>query len=338
MPKTKNESIQIAHKDQDNNVLLALAGANLDETQLSICLAVIGKASEWVDSSTFCKLTNHSQQIIDKTLENLTTRKFLLTNKTNEHQLEYKLNQNFSEWMTKIQINNNINLADQTKLSLFPNQSFAQIDVTQINNSPTARYDMFVSEFNKIFKRHFRRTATMVAKLQTRLKSYTFDEIMTALNNLGNWEWAKGDNNRGWQATPDFLIRNDAQIDRFLNMKQEKKIHGFVAPDKRLAVEITLMASLVTGAWDNSVKAIYGQELLPWLEKENKFIDFKNGYKLLIKFIQNQSPRIKVTELSWTIIIQTYYRYIETCKKIKIKPRKEIIERGKRVIDEHSTN
>ena len=201
--------------------------------------------------------------------------------------------------------------------------------------TPKKHYDKFVGRFNEIFSRNFRTTTNMTSKFQTRMKTYTFEEIMTALERLGEWRWAHGENPSGWKATPDYLIRNDDQINKFLNMEEERTPGEFKKPNKQLAVEITLMAGLVTGVWDNSIKAIYGTELLPWMQKEGKTPEFDNTVDLLVRSIQSKQPALKVSELSWDIVISTYERYLKTCDELDIGPREEILTRGEKVLNEH---
>ena len=52
---------------------------------------------------------------------------------------------------------------------------------------------------------------------------FTLEEILKALDNLSKSEFHQGDNDRGWKADPDFLIRNDEQIDKWLNTDLIKK-------------------------------------------------------------------------------------------------------------------
>lgn len=77
----------------------------------------------------------------------------------------------------------------------------------------------FLEEFNILFNTKFRETPTRVEKYTLRRKSYSDGDILTALRNMASNTFYKGENERGWRADPDFLLRNDEQIDRFLNMK-----------------------------------------------------------------------------------------------------------------------
>lgn len=81
----------------------------------------------------------------------------------------------------------------------------------------------YVSEFNKLFDRDFRTTSGRKSKLEARLRVFRFEQIMEALENLSCSKFHQGENDRGWRADPDFLIRNDEQIDKWLNRKPKNK-------------------------------------------------------------------------------------------------------------------
>lgn len=86
--------------------------------------------------------------------------------------------------------------------------------------------NIYMSEFNKLFERQFRVTAGRTRKLKTRLETYSMDQILKSLENLSKSPFHRGVNDRGWQADPDFLIRNDEQIDKWLNkdMNEAKQL------------------------------------------------------------------------------------------------------------------
>jgi len=81
----------------------------------------------------------------------------------------------------------------------------------------------YINYFNEKFKTSYQVTSERVKKLTIRLKMFTLEEILKALDNLSKSEFHQGDNDRGWKADPDFLIRNDEQIDKWLNTDLIKK-------------------------------------------------------------------------------------------------------------------
>lgn len=90
----------------------------------------------------------------------------------------------------------------------------------------------FIEKFNQLFTSEYEYTEGRKTKLQARLKKYTFEQILSALDNLDKNPWNHGKNDRGWVADPDFLLRNDEQIDRYLNYKPKKEFANAGSKDK----------------------------------------------------------------------------------------------------------
>jgi hypothetical protein len=81
-----------------------------------------------------------------------------------------------------------------------------------------------IEHFNSLFGTKYRCTPERSKKIKIRLNSYTVDEIKTSIDNLKQSSFHNGNNDRGWKAGIDFIIRNDEQIDKFLNLEQQKII------------------------------------------------------------------------------------------------------------------
>jgi hypothetical protein len=64
--------------------------------------------------------------------------------------------------------------------------------------------------------------------MRKRLECFSFSDIIKALNNLARSEWHQGNNDRGWVADPDFLIRSDEQIDNWLNKTPPKSKFSYI--------------------------------------------------------------------------------------------------------------
>lgn len=88
----------------------------------------------------------------------------------------------------------------------------------------TALTDDFIAKFNTAFKSDFRVTKARADKLKLRLKTYKYEEIVKAMENLSRSKWHQGDNERGWKADPDFFLRTDEQIDKWLQKNPLKKM------------------------------------------------------------------------------------------------------------------
>ena len=98
------------------------------------------------------------------------------------------------------------------------NHSFNNNQITIKSSSKEA--EEIIDYFNNKFSRQYRLTPDRNKKIKLRLKSYSLDEIKKAIDNLKQSKFHNGENDRGWIATIDFIIRNDEKIDEFLNSKQ----------------------------------------------------------------------------------------------------------------------
>jgi hypothetical protein len=82
--------------------------------------------------------------------------------------------------------------------------------------------NQIIEFYNYIFQTKYRATPDRSKKIKLRLKTYTLDEIKTSIKNMKASKFHNGDNDRGWKATIDFIIRNDEKIDEFLNISEVK--------------------------------------------------------------------------------------------------------------------
>lgn len=58
--------------------------------------------------------------------------------------------------------------------------------------------------------------------IEQRLKTYTEEQILTAIKNYASNSFYTGNNDRGWKADIDFIIRSDEQIEKGLNLKSKQ--------------------------------------------------------------------------------------------------------------------
>lgn len=91
------------------------------------------------------------------------------------------------------------------------------------NTITSNEVSQIIEYFNSLFNTKFRVTPERSKKIKLRLKTYSLDEIKLAINNLSKSKFHNGDNDRGWRATIDFIIKNDEKIDEFLNSSPEKQ-------------------------------------------------------------------------------------------------------------------
>ena len=116
-----------------------------------------------------------------------------------------------------------------TNKQLTTNNNINNTNNKIINNTPLQEY---LNLFNELFGREFQSTTGRERKLKLRLQKFTLEQILEATRNLSKSKWHKGENDNGWRADPDFLIRSDEQIDKWLNTKSKKPFVPVVEPAK----------------------------------------------------------------------------------------------------------
>lgn len=86
-------------------------------------------------------------------------------------------------------------------------------------------------------------------KIKARLRRFSLDDLKRACDNLHASAWARGENERGWVADIDYLIRNDEVVDRWLRRPEahpparaaptpQRKLRIFRPPDPDGAQEV----------------------------------------------------------------------------------------------------
>lgn len=85
------------------------------------------------------------------------------------------------------------------------------------NKDKLDSFTEFIETFNLLFGTSYKLTTGRREKFKQRLKQFTLEEIIIATKNLSSSQFHTGKNDRGWKADPDFLLRSDEQIDKWLN-------------------------------------------------------------------------------------------------------------------------
>lgn len=94
--------------------------------------------------------------------------------------------------------------------------------------NPNGFMSVFLNSFNEKFDTNFKDTEGRRKKLKLRLRTYSEEQILIAVENLSKSDFHVGNNDRGWRADPDFLIKSDEQIDKWLNYKKTEERPRFV--------------------------------------------------------------------------------------------------------------
>ena len=114
----------------------------------------------------------------------------------------------------------NKNLKDPEIINLKPINPKPKIH--QTNSLPQAIMDFYNQEFEGLWKGPLRLTKEREQKIKARLKSFTIEEMKTAISNLRQSTFHCGNNDKERvYGTPEYLFRNDSQVDKWLNEKPQ---------------------------------------------------------------------------------------------------------------------
>ncbi len=79
--------------------------------------------------------------------------------------------------------------------------------------------DYYNELFGDLWARPLKLTDERRRKIQARLRTYSVEELKTAIRNIRASPFHCGENDKGQvYATPEFIFRNDSQVDKWLNM------------------------------------------------------------------------------------------------------------------------
>ena len=104
-----------------------------------------------------------------------------------------------------------------------PQVRLGKVRLVNIDIGAKAPIHLFLEVFNKFFNTKFRDTDKRITLLNKRLKTYSLEEILLAVKKISADKFYQGNNDRGWRADPDYILRSDEQIDKFLNKKEPDK-------------------------------------------------------------------------------------------------------------------
>ncbi|MFM1793915.1 MAG: hypothetical protein RL642_300, partial [Bacteroidota bacterium] len=88
-----------------------------------------------------------------------------------------------------------------------------------------AAAERLISVFNQATGKNYSPTDKRCKLIADRLKSFPSEQLVKAAENIALSPFHMGKNDRGWSADPDWLFRNDENVDKLLNLevKEVKK-------------------------------------------------------------------------------------------------------------------
>lgn len=90
------------------------------------------------------------------------------------------------------------------------------------NKEINKELSLYLEKFNTLFDKKYQPTKGRQDRLAARLKTYTLEQVLQATINLSKSAFHRGKNDHNWVAGPDFIIRNDEQIDKWLNTTPQR--------------------------------------------------------------------------------------------------------------------
>ena len=87
----------------------------------------------------------------------------------------------------------------------------------------TSNANRVLESWNSLFDTNLRITKERAKQISTRLKTYEIDDLLRAVENLSKSKFHRGENERGWKATPEWLFKSDSKVDEWLNYEPK---HG----------------------------------------------------------------------------------------------------------------
>lgn len=93
--------------------------------------------------------------------------------------------------------------------------------ITQVVPTSAIDFDKFIKKFNSFANRNFRATNKVKTALKARLKEYSKEEIIEAIENAHNDSYHKENNFQ--YLTPEFILRPD-KLEKFLNQPKQQQI------------------------------------------------------------------------------------------------------------------
>jgi hypothetical protein len=78
-----------------------------------------------------------------------------------------------------------------------------------------------LNHFNEKFKKHYQLTEDINEKIRIRLKTYSKEQLIKAIDIVSMIPFYTGLNDRGWKATPKWLFASDGKVNEILNKEDE---------------------------------------------------------------------------------------------------------------------
>lgn len=221
-----------------NQIIDKLCSINLSSYENRVLMCVIrktygfNKKEDWIANSQIVKQTSIHKAHVSRAIKKLKDRQIV----TQTGNL-LKINTDTSSWLpnqvTKKKLPkeatplpNQVTPVTSIGYKKLPKEADTKDNKDTITKDTIQKtgdsLQKYIDSFNVFFKREFKTTKGRETKLRTRLKAFSLEEILTAVENLSKSPWHRGINPSGWTASPDFIIRSDEKVDEWLNKDIEQ--------------------------------------------------------------------------------------------------------------------
>ena len=116
-----------------------------------------------------------------------------------------------------------VNNKSTTNQHSYKNKNKIKNNNTNVLVEVRRTYDLYCELFNKN-PNTYKLTDKRKAKLKLRLKQNGLEQLEQAIRNTAASAWHTGDNDRGWIADLDFIIRSEEQVERLATGPESKKV------------------------------------------------------------------------------------------------------------------
>jgi phage replication O-like protein O len=236
-----NPQAENGHIDIANEIAEHLMNINLTAYQYRILWAIWRKTygwhkkEDWISNSQLIKMTGLRKGHISRTLKQL-IQKNIVTRNGNK----LSFNKNYHTWK---QLPNRVTVTQRGNTVTNRGNKVTRIgghkrNYTKETNTKENIYIVF-EKYKEIFKDFYKREPTLTSKreshIRARLKRFSEEELIIALQRIRESDWHIGKNPNGkFYATPEFCFRNDELIENWLNEPEKEQ-------DKPRGIDFTNM-------------------------------------------------------------------------------------------------
>lgn len=178
----------------------------------------------WATNKYFAGLYEINQSTVSRLISKLAKKEFLIVDITTSSKGQEVLRilriphaKNVNTPLLKKSKDNTTSI--NIKTNIVPNGTVEQVQQV---------YDLFIEKFGKNSST-YKLTDKRKAKLKQRLRDAGEDVLIQAINNTAESGFHRGDNDRGWEADLDFIVRSYEQVERLANDNKFKQ--GFSAEE-----------------------------------------------------------------------------------------------------------